>query len=361
MCGKESMKKSQTQPRAMKKLYALTEKRPLDLSLSENSLGCSPLVSDALSELRVEFNDYPAPNGKQLRNELAQKFSLRADNLFVANGSESVINDLPRIFCNIGDEVIVPELTFPMFKICSELAGARVLVVKMTDLLGIDLLEILESISGRTRMIFLCNPNNPTGSVVSREAIISFIKKVPKNVKVVVDEANIEFGGESVIDQAVRRNNVIVLRTLSKGFGLATLRVGYAVASREIIQKFEEETPVFQLSGISEQLACIALKDDEFLRKTKQMTTAQRIFLRNELEELGFTIFPSDSNNLFVKVPSFLSVEQFAEQLGVKGISVVMGSSFDGFDDSFFRISVRDAQTNEGFIRKMKEIVEEAL
>lgn len=357
MRGKEKMKKQLFQPRAMKKVYAFTEKRPIDLSLSENPLGCSPLVFRAMRKLRTHFNDYPSPNGKKLKKKLSQKFALNENNFFVANGSESIIQDLPKVFCTPVDEVLIPELTFPMFAICSELSGARVILIKMTDVLGIDLSKIFESISQRTKMIFLCNPNNPTGSVLPKAEIIKFIKNVPKNILVVVDEANIEFGGESVVREVVRHTHLVVLRTFSKGFGLANLRVGFAVADEKIIRKLEEETPIFQVSGLSEQLACVALEDDDFLQKTKRVTKDQRLLLKRQLVGLGCVVFPSEANNLFVKLPSFLSADQFGEQLEKRGVSVVLGSNFTGFDDSFFRVSVRDEQTNKIFIQKMKEII----
>lgn len=362
MCGKEKMKKQKLfQPRAMQKLYALTEKRAIDLSLSENPLGCSPRVSSALKKIQVDFNNYPSPNAKQLRKKLAQKFGLNENNFFVANGSESIINDLPKVFCDIGDEAIIPELTFPMFRVSCELTGLKVILVKMTGALGINLSKMLKNISSRTKMVFLCNPNNPTGSILLKDEIVKFVRQVPQNVLVVVDEANIEFGGESVINELINQDNLIVLRTLSKGFGLATLRIGFAVANKNIIQKLEEETPIFQISGISEQLACIALDDDDFLQRTKRFVAAQRVFLKKELKKLGFTVSPSEANNLFIRLPLFLSVKQFVDKLSKKGVSVIVGSNFNGFDDSFFRISVRDAKTNKMFIQKIKEIVEEAV
>lgn len=363
MCvERKKMKNNKTsQPRAMRKLYALTEKRPINVSLSENPLGCSPLVASALQQLKVDFNDYPSPNGRKLRKKLSEKFLLKINNFFVANGSESIINDLPKIFCKAGDEVIIPKLTFPMFAICSQLANLNVVSIEMTEDLGIDLEGIIRSISENTKMIFLCNPNNPTGSVLPKEEILQFINQVPKNVLIVVDEANIEFGGESVISEVVNQRNLIVLRTLSKGFGLATLRIGFAVANQNIIQRIEEETPIFQISGISEKLACVALDDDEFIQRTKQVTTNQRFFLQKKLTELGFTIFPSEANNLFIKIPNRLSKMKFVDKLSEKGISVILGSNFEGFNNTFFRASIRDSETNQKFIQKIVEIIKEAM
>ncbi len=340
----------------MKKLYALTEKRPIDLSLSENPLGCSPLVSRALKNIQIKFNDYPSPNGKLLKNKLAQKFELDAGNFFIANGSESIINDLPRVFGKIGDEVVVPALTFPMFAVCSELAGKKVIFSKMTQELGLDLVSMVKVVTPATSLIFICNPNNPTGSLLSKQSILQLIDAIPPEVLIVVDEANIEFGGESMIEEVAKRNNLLVLRTLSKGFGLASLRIGFAAASQPLVQKLEEETPLFQISGLSELLATVALDDIDFISATKKFVSEQRQFLRKQLENIGCMVFPSEANNLFVKKPRRIDQDQFVEKLRQNGISLVMGSSFEGFDNSFFRVSVRDEKTNQLFIEKMKKI-----
>jgi histidinol-phosphate aminotransferase len=356
---KENMKNNRQQPRAMKKLYALTEKKQIDLSLSENPLGCSPLVSSALKKIAVQMSDYPTPNGGLLKKKLATVFSLSEKNFFIANGSESIIASLPRVFGEIGGEVVVPTLTFPMFKICSELANKQIIAVEMTDKLGIDLQKTLQLVTPKTNLIFLCNPNNPTGSILAKKDILNFLEKIPKRALLVVDEANIEFGGESVVDEIKRNTNLVVLRTFSKGFGLATIRVGFAVANEEITQKLEEETPPFQISGMSEQLAMTALDDAAFIAKTKTFTFEQRQLLTSQLKKLGFFIFPSEANNLFVRLPKQFSAQEFENKLKEKEISLVSGSSFEGFDSSFFRVSVRDEKTNKVFLKKVAEIIGE--
>ena len=356
MRGKDKMTKKLSQPRGMKQLYALGEQRPIDLSLSENPLGCSLRVVSALKSMEIKFNDYPTPNGGLLKKKLAQKFKLSEANFLVANGSESIINDLPRVFGQVGDEVIIPALSFPMFSICSELAGKKPILAAMTEELGIDLAKMSKLITSKTRLVFICNPNNPTGSVLSKKELIKFLNNVPERILVIVDEANIEFGGQSIIDEVSKRSNLIVLRTFSKGFGLASLRIGFGVANKKIIQKLEEETPVFPISSLSEQLAMIALEDDNFINFTQKFVSEQRQLLVTGLEKLVFQVFPSQANNLFVKAPASLSAEQLVSQLKQQGISLVMGSSFDGWDDSFFRVSVRDEKTNWEFLEKMGEI-----
>ena len=341
----------------MKKLYALGEKRSIDLSLSENPLGCSPMVASALKKVRVNFNDYPKPNGALLKQALANKFNLKAESFFVANGLESIIRDIPRVFSNVGDEAAMPLLTFPLFKICSKLAGLQPILVKMTDQLKIDLAAMADSISSKTSLVFICNPNNPTGDILPKNELIKLFDLVPKSTTLIVDEANIEFGGESVIREVKNRKNLIVLRTFSKGFGLANLRIGFAVASQPMIQQLEEETQIFPVSGLSELLAKIALADDKFIRQTKKFVDQERLIMKRELKKIGFTVFSSETNNLFVKVPTSIPSAIFLEKTRLAKVSLVPGSSFTDFDDRFFRVSMRTRIINQKFLEVMRLIV----
>ena len=160
-----------------------------------------------------------------------------------------------------------------------------------------------------------------------------------------------------MLAEVKNRDNLIVLRTFSKAFGLASLRVGFAVASGRLIQRLEEATPPFPISSISEQLAVVTLKDRGFLAKTREFVARERLFLEKELKAVGFQVFPGQANNLFIKIPEFLSAEQFLTALRNNDVSVVTGSSFEGFSDKFFRISVGDEKTNRQFIEKMKDIL----
>lgn len=145
-----------------------------------------------------------------------------------------------------------------------------------------------------------------------------------------------------MIDKVKNIKNLLVLRTFSKGFGLANLRIGFAVGNQNLIFKLEEETPPFQVSGLSELLATEALKDDEFIKSTQKFVLKERNILKTKLTEMGFKVFPSNANNLFVKLPNSVDKNDFLMALENKDISLVMGSSFEGFDDDFFRLSIRD-------------------
>lgn len=350
----------QKKPRGMKQLYALGKKRSIDLSLSENPLGCSPLVLRALKTLTMVTNDYPQPNGGVLKTALAKKFLLNPRNFFVSNGSGNIVVALAHCFAGKNTSVVIPQLTFPMFRISAENTGAQIITVPMRKDLSIDILAMKKAVRTDTRLVFLCNPNNPTGGLISRNDILSMLVDLPTKALLVVDEANIEFGGTSVIKDVKNNSQLVVLRTFSKGFGLANLRVGFATASTNVIQKLEEETDIFPVSGMSEILATISLKDTSFVAKSKQVVREQRLFLVKELQKLGFTIFPSEANNMFVKIPLTVSPGAFKTTLAEFDISVVSGSNFKGFDDRFFRLSVRLPRVNKQFISAMKELVETA-
>jgi len=347
----------QKKPRGMKQVYALGKKRKIDLSLSENPLGCSSLVLRALKMNSVIFNDYPIPNGRSLKIALARKLNVQPENIFIANGSEAIIQVIPKVFASPGDEVLIPKLTFPMFSISSKLAGLTERLVPMGSDLSIDLDALKKKMSARTRLVFLCNPNNPTGSIVAKSELIKVIQATPQSILMVVDEANIEFGGESVADLVAKQPNLLVLRTFSKGYGLANARIGFAIGNEKLITKLEEETPVFPITGLSEELALVALQDDAFLVKTKESIDEQRSRLSQELSNLGFTVFPSQANNLFVKLPAQLSPRKFWRAMQRADISLVNGPAFTGFDDSFFRVSPRTQQVNALFLEAVKQFI----
>lgn len=341
---------------SFQQLYALQPKGAVDLSLSENPLGCSPLVVGGFKRLKPNFNSYPDPQATSLRKALAGFFKCRTENIFVGNGSESIIPALCRILVKPGEEIIMPQVTFPMFLISGKLAEAKVIEVPMTDLMAIDLRGIKKRITKRTKVIFICNPNNPTGDVIDNNRLLDFINKIPKRVTVIVDEANIEFGGESLLPQSLRLKNVIILRTLSKAFGLAALRVGFAIGDTSIIRILKEVTPVFPISSFSQQLAKIAVQDKAFLVKTKKFIREQREFLSKELTQLGFTVFPSQANNLFVKLPKDLEPVVFLNFLDKESISLVKGEAFSRMNNSFFRVSPRSENINKKFILKIKKL-----
>lgn len=343
-----------TQLPSFRNLYAFGKKLPIDLSLSENPLGCSPKVSMVLRHLiQSDFFDYPDPGCNQLKKAISKRFQIKVRCIFVANGSEAIIKLLPQVLLKPENEVIIPKLTFPMFDIASKMTNGKVISSEMRSDFDIDLEDVKSKITKNTKLIFLCNPNNPTGRVISKKKIVDFVQST--EAIVVVDEANIEFGGKTVIREANGLSNLIVLRTFSKAFGLAGFRIGFCVASKEIIRLLEQASQPFPVSTVAEKVALLAFEDTNFIKQTKEFMDGERNFLSRELERRGFEVVKSQANNLLVKVSNPSS--KFVDKLNKKGASVVNGSSFNFRKVSFIRVSPRLRKINKKFIEVIDQIL----
>lgn len=340
-----------------RKLYAFGKKLPIDLSLSENPLGCSPKVVVALKDISLkDFFDYPDPDSLELKSALSKMFQINSEGIFVANGSEAIIKLLPQAILKPDDEVIIPILTFPMFEKAVQLVGGKVILSEMTKDFDINLSDIRKRITKNTKLIFLCNPNNPTGKVIPKDIILKFVSST--NILIVVDEANIEFGGDTVIRESQDINNLVVLRTFSKGFGLAGLRIGFCVANPSVVERLKQIAQPFPVSSIAQKLAVTALKDKGFMFRTKQFMKKEREFLTRELENRGLEVTKSKANNLLVKVtPIFKSSTDFVRQLNSRGVSIVDGINFNGLSTDFVRVSPRLRSVNKKFIQEVDEIL----
>lgn len=354
----EKIMKKRKQTVSFRDLYAFGTKLPIDLSLSENPLGCSPKVLSSLKKVsQVDCFDYPDPDSNRLKAALSEKFGVDPNRLFIANGSESIIKLLPQVLLDPEDEVIIPKLTFPMLEKAVRMAGGKVVLSDMTKQLDIDLMDIKNKITDKTRLIFICNPNNPTGRVIDREFLLGFMRSVKPLV--IVDEANIEFGGETVIGDSNTIENLIVLRTFSKGFGLAGFRVGFCVARQEIIKSLRQVGQPFAVAVLSQRAAIAALSDDKFIKKTKSFMGRERVFLTNELRKRSFEVINSQANNLLVKVTKlFDSSDEFVAKLNKQGVSVVNGTSFKFLGNGFVRISPRTRKTNKLLVTAIDNILE---
>ena len=333
------------------------ERFDIDLSLSENPLGCSSRVFAVIKKEIDKVKHYPDPNCTELKKTLSKKFNVPMDKIIISNGSEQLISLIPRVLLNPGDEVVIPEVTFPLFENGVIIAGGVPIFSKMTEDFSIDLQDIKDKITKKTKLIFLCNPNNPTGKVLDKKAILKFAKEV-RPINVVVDEANIEFGGKSVVNEVNKLDNLIVLRTFSKAFGLAGLRVGIGFASKELIKLLNKIREPFAVNTLGQKCAIAALKDEKFIKRTKKFMDEQRKFLTKELRKRGFEVIDSQSNNILVRVDKlFESATNFVKLLNQNNISVVNGTNFRGLKDKFVRISPSLPKTNRLFLKTIDKLI----
>ncbi|MEG0371174.1 MAG: histidinol-phosphate transaminase, partial [Clostridium sp.] len=243
----------------------------IKLASNENPFGCSQKAKEAIKDSVDSLSIYPDGNSTILRETISKKFNVPFECILPSCGSDEMIDIIARTFMNHGDEVIMADITFPRYIAATKIMGATPVVVPLNDF-KYDLIGMKKMITDKTRLIWLCNPNNPTGTIFTSNELKDFIKDVPSNVLVVYDEAYNEY----VECEEFPRNtfelmntypNVIVMRTFSKAYGLAALRVGYTVASASIIDALNKVRGPFNVNLLAQVAAVASLEDEEFLYK----------------------------------------------------------------------------------------------
>lgn len=213
-------------------------KEVVKLASNEISIGPSPLALEAIREEIENINLYPEGSSRLLREKIAYKLNLNKEMIIVGNGADNIIGLVGMAFINEGDEVITGAITFPAYETAAKIMGGKIIPIKLKDY-TYDLEEIARGINGKTKIVFICNPNNPTGTIVDKELVGRFIKQVPEDVVVVFDEAYYNYVEDknypNSLFYVLERKNVIVLRTFSKIAGIAGLRIGYGIAKPELI------------------------------------------------------------------------------------------------------------------------------
>ena len=253
---------------------------PVKLSSNENPLGVSPRALSRAREMLAGANVYPEGSNRELRELIARKYGIGPESVIFGNGADEIIYYLAMSLINDGDEVIIPRLTFPIYEIACRMMRAEIVYSEM-DGCGIDLDDILHRVTRKTKLITLCNPNNPTGHALSADLVHPFIEAVPGQVILVMDEAYADFADRTTFPDSVDRfrrgrDNLVVIRTLSKAYGLAGFRVGYGIADPGIVELMNRIKLPFNVSLVSQHAAVGALDDDEFLKTTIENTKSGR-------------------------------------------------------------------------------------
>lgn len=339
------------------KVYIPTKRYSIDLSLTENPLKFSNKVLEVVDKEKANINHYPDPYHTDLRKALSEKFGIHEKNFIFGTGADGLIENIVRIIINPGDRVVIPDLSFLNASFATIIAGGEVVFSKMKGDFHIDFTDLKYKIDEQTKMVFLCNPNNPTGLIESKENILDLVKYT--DVLVVVDEANIEFGGESVIGYVNDFENLMVIRTFSKGYGLAGMRIGYCAGDEELMYYIWRLRPPFTNTYLAQKVALAAISDEEHIEKSKEYVTKERKYLTEELSKRGFKVITSEANCFLVKVtPLFESSTQFNELLQKHDCTVVDGKHFRGLGSDYIRIAPQLHEINEKFIRIVDLLLE---
>lgn len=329
------------------------------LSFNESPWGPSEKAIQAMQEMAGKLNLYPDGEYKELRSALARYCGVGSSQIVVTNGADEAIVLIAQAFLDEGDEAIIPRPTFGQYSFSTRLMGAVPVFVPLTEW-RIDLLTVLKAMTEKTKVVFLCNPNNPTGTFVSRQELKDYFAKVPDHVVTVIDEAYFEYVEHeefaSGLEFFTAGKKIIVVRTFSKIFGMAAARIGYCVSDAEIISLLNTVRPLFNVNIFAQAGAAASLCDAEYIARLKDNNSQGRQYLTKELEALGFTVLPSQTNFLFF---------DFGQETGSlfsallrEGVVVRTGEPWKL--PTFVRVSIGSYEDNMKFIRGIKRFIGEA-
>ncbi|MDR0676566.1 MAG: histidinol-phosphate transaminase [Elusimicrobiota bacterium] len=330
------------------------------LASNENSFGVSQKVIANIPKIIKNLNRYPDSNCYILRKALSKKFNIPEKNFVFGNGSDEIIELLGKTFLNQSDEIIVSKHSFVSYKMSAAVMGAKTKIAKMTKDLVVDLNAIFEQITDNTKLIFIGNPNNPTGTYIKRDDFIKFMEKIPSNILVFMDEAYYEFAKNNSdypdsLELQKKYQNILVSRTFSKLFALAGLRLGYMIATENVIKAVNKIRLPFNVNIIAQNIAIEALKDEEHIKKTLAMVEYGKKFLYSEFEKLGIKYFKTAGNFILFDAGKKGGKRIFLELLN-KGIII---RAVDEYDlKKYARVSVGTKTENENFIKALTHLYE---
>jgi histidinol-phosphate aminotransferase len=323
------------------------------LASNENPLGPSPKAVEAMKEALLQSHLYPDGGGYNLRNAIADKFGLKMENVVLGNGSNEIIEFIGHGFLRPGAEIITAEHAFVVYKLMATLFGAKCVEVPDPGFKH-DLDAMAAAITPQTKQLFIANPNNPTGTLVSEEEIDRFMAKVPDHVTVIFDEAYYEFldNPPNTIKYIKQGRNVVILRTFSKIQGLASLRIGYGLANAEVAQVLQKTRQPFNANAIAQAGALAGLLDQEHQDKTKDITTEGRNYLEAVFREKGLEYVPSYANFVLVKVGDG---DKLFQDMMRKGVIIRAMRAYKL--PEWVRVSIGTREQNEKFVRVLNELL----
>lgn len=337
----------------VKREYGL--EKVVKLASNENPLGPSPKSLEAIKNILNNLNYYPDGYCFELRKKLGEYYDISMENFSFGSGTNEIIEMLFEAYADKDDEILFCHPSFIEYYRFAKVMGANSIQIDLTDDMRFDLDKIAEKITNKTKMIFICNPNNPTGSIVTKEETDKFIKKVPENVLIVFDEAYFEFAAadknypDSLVYQKKGYKNVISLRTFSKAYGLAGLRVGYAIADKEIIGILEKVRLPFNVGTLSQIAAIAALDDVEHLNKSVDVVEQGKKYIYEEFDKMGIKYVKTYANFLFFDAGK--PTKEVFQELLMRGIIV------RPMYNNYVRVSFGTMEENKIFIEKLKEIL----
>jgi histidinol-phosphate aminotransferase len=324
----------------------------IKLASNENPLGPSPKALAVLAEAAKTLNRYPDGGGHYLRQALAERWKVAPDQIILGNGSDEIITFLSKTFLEPGDEAIMADPSFVVYKIDVTAVHARPVFVPLKNHRH-DLPAMADRVTSRTRLVFVCNPNNPTGTYVTAAEVAAFLKTVPPDVIIVFDEAYYEYvtadDYPNTLEILKTGRPVVLLRTFSKIYGLAGLRIGYGLTTPEIVQHMNRIRPPFNTNSLAQRAALAALADEDHVRESRRVNAEGMAFLSARLGALGLTVIPSQANFLYFDVNQ--DGKAVFDALLRRGVIV------RHLGGTFLRVTVGLPHENQRFIESLQAVL----
>lgn len=340
----------------VKKEFGLDE--VVKLASNENPFGASPMVKEAIASELENLSIYPDGASVDLTDAVSRHLGVQPNQLIFGAGSDEVILMLARAFIVPGDETIMATHTFPQYKHNAEIENAVCIEVPLKDGKH-DLHAMLDKVNDKTKIIWVCNPNNPTGTIVTKQELTDFMEQVPEHVLVVLDEAYFEYNGSAEYPDGIQLlsqyKNIVVLRTFSKIYGLASQRIGYGIGHPEIIHFINQVREPFNTSSFAQAAAIAALQDQQFIADCREKNKQGIAQLTEAFDRMGLNYFPAYGNFIMVDIQQ--PAKEAFEALLRKGM-IVRGGHALGFPTSL-RVTVGSKEQNDKFIEALTDVLQE--
>jgi len=327
----------------------------IKLASNENALGPSPLAVRAMKKAAPQMHRYPDSSAYYLRQALAEKLRVQPDQILIANGSNEIIEFIGHVFLDGKSEAVIADRAFAIFRLIIEMFEARPVIVPMRNFTH-DLKAMRAAITPRTKVVFIANPNNPTGTMVKADELHAFMNSVPPHVIVALDEAYIELLSPEMQPDTLRYaregRKIIILRTFSKTYGLAGLRIGYAVAPAEGIELMAGVRQPFNVNDMALKAAIAAIKDDAFVARTREMVGKGLRFFETNFNRLGLEYIPSAANFMLLKVGNGRRVFQELQK------EQVIVRPMDGYNlPEYIRITIGKHAENKCLLKALQQVL----
>jgi len=340
--------------------YKLDPDKIIRMGSNENPLGPSPRAVKALQENLHKINTYPESNTDDLKRKIASYAGVNAEEVIIGgDGADEILDVLAKTLIEPGDEYIVHPPSYMYYEFTFNIHGAVPVYARWDiEKNQLDLDSVLEAISPRTKVIFLCTPNNPTGGLIDKKDIRTVLEST--DALVVVDEAYWEFSGVNNLELLAEYDNLFILRTFSKVMGLAGMRIGYGIGNKEFIQYMHRVKPVFSLNKLSHIAASTTLDDADYIERSNELSIQSRDYLYQEMSKIPqLKVYQSLANYILVDIrETGMNSREISEELMKNGVIVRDCSSFRGLDEYWIRVSVATMEEDEKFINILQNILQ---